>query len=155
LGKFYEGVAEQLELYVRQLAWLNTAPRVDHKVDPEAKAVTRVKKLKVDDGPINLPPNPADFITDWLMEIGPIMGDRPISEQELAAWQSNSGIELDAWEARTIRRLSKAFLSQHHEAEEPECPEPFVSDEAADVEAREQYIDASIEALFAGFKKAD
>lgn len=109
--------------------------------------------MKDTDGPIFWPPNPAEHITDWLMEIGPTMGDRVVTEQELVAWQSNSGIELDAWESRTIRRLSRAYLAQHYAAEEPDCPQPFTSDDEDDVEAHEAYVDAQIDALFAGLQK--
>jgi hypothetical protein len=80
------------------------------------------------------------------------MGDRPISEQELAAWQANSGIELDAWEARTIRRLSKAYLAQRYAAEKPNCPQPYLGTED-DQEAMAQHVDAQIDAVFSGMRR--
>lgn len=78
---------------------------------------------------ILFPPNPADHITDWLREIGPTvsgaMGEAAIGWQDLAAWEHLTGIELDAWEARTIRSLSQEYLAQRHAATEPACPPPY------------------------------
>lgn len=75
------------------------------------------------------PPNPAPHITEWLIEIGPSvagsMGEAPISWGDITAWQQNTGIELDPWEARTIRRLSQVFVSQRYDAEKPDCPAPY------------------------------
>lgn len=75
------------------------------------------------------PPNPAPHITDWLLEIGPAfgtgMGERAIDWQDMRAWQELTGIELEPFEARTIRRLSQVFISARHEAKKPDCPIPY------------------------------
>lgn len=81
-----------------------------------------------------LPYNPAPFITDWLMDVGPTApgGDGPVTYQELEAWSGLTGIELDAWEARTLRRLSRSFVNQRADARDPACIEPRVkADEVA------------------------
>lgn len=100
------------------------------------------------------PPNPAPHITDWLVEIGPTMGDAVVTEQELVAWQLNSGVELDAWEARTIRRLSTAFLAQSDKARKPDCLAPYTGSEEQIV-VRRDGIANRIRAIFAGGRKAD
>lgn len=80
--------------------------------------------MKADDHDIVLPDNPAPHLTDWLLEIGPTAGDGPLAWQDIAAWSSQVGIELDPWEARIVRRLSKTFVNQRSDARKPGCPEP-------------------------------
>lgn len=81
------------------------------------------------------PPNPAPHVIDWFREIGPTtagpMGEAAITWEEMVAWERVTGIELSAWEARTIRRLSQAFIAQRHDAERPDCTPPYsgVSDQ--------------------------
>ncbi len=72
------------------------------------------------------------------------MGEGPIGWADMAAWQSLTGIELDAWEARTIRRLSQAFVAQRHESEKPGCPSPC--EEPA--EAVNDRVTAQFKAMF-------
>ncbi len=57
------------------------------------------------------------------------MGDKAISHQELEAWQRNSGIELDSWQARTLHRLSIDYLVQSHSAKARDCKPPFEAPE--------------------------
>src|SRR5690606_17265417 len=74
---------------------------------------------------ILLPPNPAEYLTDWLWEIGPSVGDRSIGYVDLAAWQEIAGVEMEPWEARTLRRLSGEYLGQSVKARKPGCPPPY------------------------------
>lgn len=53
------------------------------------------------------------------------MGNAPLSHSEIAAWQSNTGIELSAWEARTLRQLSAEYLASAQEAEDEKCKPPW------------------------------
>ena len=91
--------------------------------------MTRLKRMKERGESPRWPPNPAPQITDFLFDIGPTVasdsGERSIEWSDFPAWQAMTGIELDVWEARTIRRLSRAFLAERHAAEKPDCPEPF------------------------------
>jgi hypothetical protein len=77
-----------------------------------------------------LPFNPAPYLTDWLLEIGPSIpaGDRAaaIGFSEMAAWSRLMGVDLSPWEARTLRRLSRAFVNQQSDASNPSCIEPMV-----------------------------
>lgn len=109
--------------------------------------------MKAKGAPIFWPPNPAEHLTDWLFEIGPTTGDKPITWGELRDWQVQTGITLDVWEARTIRRLSQAWLSQCHAAEEPDCPEPYSPLDDDDIEARRDHVDAQLNAFFGGLQK--
>lgn len=87
--------------------------------------------MNADGMAIEMPPNPMPYITEWLMEVGPVcsngMGTGPIGWTDIAAWQDLTGNELDAWEARTLRRLSRDFHDQMHRAKESTCPAPYVA----------------------------
>lgn len=100
--------------------------------------------------PIFYPPNPAEYITDWLFEIGPVaagaMGPVPIGWQDMAAWERLTGNELDPWEARTIRRLSQAYVAQAYEAENLNCPEPRLAEEKQ-AEARREKVTQQFSAM--------
>lgn len=74
------------------------------------------------------PPGPAAHLIGYLFEAGPTspgaMGAHVLGHVDLAAWQANTGIALQAWEAKGLRRLSAEYLSASHDATEPDCP-PF------------------------------
>ena len=53
------------------------------------------------------------------------MGDGPIVFTELHAWQQLSGIDLSAWEARTLRAMSRAYASEAHRATKADCLPPW------------------------------
>lgn len=76
----------------------------------------------------------APHLVSWLFEIGPIaaggMGPTTISNQEIAAWAALTAIELTPLEARTLRALSRAYLSEMNAAEDPSRPEPWQPEEA-------------------------
>jgi len=65
----------------------------------------------------------------YLYELGPTVaagaGEGPITHAEIAAWQANTGIQLDGSEARLLRQLSLAYLSESHKATKPECEAPW------------------------------
>ena len=86
--------------------------------------------MKADGIAIDLPANPAPYLTDWLKEVGPLgstgMGPAPLQWGEIRDWQTLMGIELSAWEARTLHGLSRDFHDQMHKAKEPTCPAPYV-----------------------------
>lgn len=98
-----------------------------------------------------MPPNPAPHIFDWLLDIGPAisgaMGDGPIEWRDMAAWEHHTGIELDPFEARTIRRLSRAYLAQRYDAKKPDCPPPYRVAIDAPVETE---VDRQFKAMMAG-----
>ena len=100
-----------------------------------------------------MPPCDAEFMVAYLFEVGPTvaagMGAGPITHGDIADWQSNTGIELDAWQARTLRRLSLDYLAESHKASKPDCPPPWVHPDevkAAPSRAAED-LRASIRAL--------
>ena len=73
----------------------------------------------------------AGHLVGYLFEVGPVgygaMGPVPLSHSELAAWQVNTGIELAAWEAKALRRLSMDYLAASNAAQAADCP-PFYTE---------------------------
>ena len=76
-----------------------------------------------------MPPCEAYYLIAYLFEIGPSMvngmGESPISQGEIESFQFNTGIELTAWEARNLRRLSMEYISASYKAKKPDCPSPW------------------------------
>lgn len=95
--------------------------------------------MKVDGIDPDFPPLTTPWVVDYLMEIGPFvsagMGPGPIGWRDIAAWQEISGIDLQPWEGRLIRRLSAEYLGMLQDAKKPECPAPYVVKSDAEVEA--------------------
>lgn len=128
-------IEADLTLYVQQSAWLNTIPE-KHK---QPRRVMRGEQLP-----------PLAFgahLIEILFEIGPIKpagmgGAVGIDEADLHAWQCNQGVDLSAWEARTLRKLSREYAHMLSQASEPNCPAPYVSDEYINAEKRKQIADA-------------
>jgi hypothetical protein len=116
------------------MAWLHATPKPDARsrrgkeeaAAPKLSRIAELKRKKIDP---QMPPNPAPHITDWLIEMGLVeaagMGAAPISSCELAAWQGNTCVRLEPWEARLIRKLSKAYLDEGRAAESENCPPPW------------------------------
>jgi len=103
---------------------LNTAPEVDDKGKGQ-EPVTRLEAKKAKGERILLPDMSLPYLTNWFFEIGPITGEGVITWQEMAAWERITGVELDPWEAATLRLLSTHWLNMKHEARKPNCPQPM------------------------------
>ena len=133
MGKFYERVYQELSLYVRQAAWLNATPERAASDRSGGKAVSRLEKLRSnqgDDWEPDMPPLDAGaFLLGVLFEVGPVlsgaMGPAPLSHSELRAWMDNCGVELQPWEARALRRLSIDYLVESNTAEKADAPAPW------------------------------
>jgi hypothetical protein len=67
----------------------------------------------------------AKHVLDYLFEIGLTDGEKPLSHSEIASWQSNTGIELEAYEARFLKRLSEIYLAASHEMKEENAINPW------------------------------
>lgn len=95
------------------MAWLRTAPD-----DGKGKAKRRapIEEFAEKGVEPDMPPCDALYLTEYLLEVGPVMsgamGPIVVTQQEIAKYQSNMGIELLPWEVRAIRRASGAYLDQ-------------------------------------------
>ncbi|UAK26553.1 hypothetical protein K8P63_07025 [Sphingomonas nostoxanthinifaciens] len=88
-----------------------------------------------------MPVNPAPHIINRLIEVGLVeaagMGASPMSWREINDWQRATGVDLSAWEARLLRRLSSEYLAEGRRAESENCPPPW----RAPVTAREREVE--------------
>lgn len=58
----------------------------------------------------------AEYLLGILFEIGLTLGDHPLTHGEIESYQRNIGIKLNAWEIRTIKRLSETYLNESYKA---------------------------------------
>jgi hypothetical protein len=86
----------------------------------------------------------------WLFDAGPhesgAMGRAALSWRGLAVWQRETGISLEPWQKRLLRRLSGEYLHQGDKAEKFDCPPPWQPDEMTP-HSRE-VVSAKIAAVF-------
>ncbi len=138
MGKFSRGVLEELSLYVRQTAWLNTAPERPENDKSKEPPLTRMECMRRDHGdedwhPEMPPIEVGGYLIGYLFEVGPTMaggmGAAPISHQEIESWQHLSGIALRPWESRFLRRLSNDYIVESHRAAKRGTLAPWQSGE--------------------------
>lgn len=87
------------------------------------------------------------YLVELLFEIGPVKpagmaGVTAIDESDVAAWQRNQGLELTAWEARTLRLLSREYAAMLATAVDIHCPPPWVPEKLISDEKREKIAEA-------------
>ncbi|MDD2742324.1 MAG: hypothetical protein PHV02_08625 [Rhodocyclaceae bacterium] len=65
--------------------------------------------------------------------MGPVlsggMGPAPITFSEIESWQRQTGVSLQPWELRLMRRLSFDYITETQKAAAPECPPPWAPDD--------------------------
>jgi hypothetical protein len=117
-------------LYVRHGAWLGAAPDKPESDKSKTPAKTRLQKMKdsVRDEffePDMPPIGDAGYLLTHFWQVGPTLGDSPITNTELRNYQENEGIALSPWECKTLRRLSIDYLNESHRATKDDCQPPF------------------------------
>jgi hypothetical protein len=69
------------------------------------------------------------YLLDYLLEVGPTIAggtsQGPVTNDELAHWQQNSGMHLAPWESQTLLRLSKDYLAEALLAKQRDRPAPW------------------------------
>jgi hypothetical protein len=128
------------------LAWLNTAPIPEKKHSVSVgsiKPMTRLQTMRLDRKDDDYMPDMPEVeghhqMLNYLWDCGPFMsggmGEQPLSHSEIWCWQDNSGIELNAWQARTLRRLSAEYLAQCQASSKPDCPSPIEMTQMTDLD---------------------
>ena len=108
-------------MYARQSAWLNARPEKadgDKSKVPEPSRRERLKKQGIEQP--DMPPCDCLHLAGYLFEIGPMvmagMGDGPLSHADLGAWMRNTGIALNPWECRALRRASIEYCNEASQA---------------------------------------
>lgn len=92
--------------------------------------MTRLQTMQAKDQVPDLPAlGAAGHLAGYLFDCGPVahasMGAAPLGWQEIQAWERVTGIELQTWEARGLRRLSIEYLVSSQAAQDPNCPPPW------------------------------
>lgn len=94
--------------------------------------MSRLQKIRDEGGTPDLPEVSCPYLAEVFFEIGPTlqggMGPAPLTHQEIRAWQENTRVQLTAWEARGLRRLSHAWIAETVRAEDPTAAAPFIAD---------------------------
>lgn len=133
MGGFYRRVGDELNLYVRQLAWLHAAPEPENKAVDAKTVLPRIEQYQAAGKVVSLPPVSAPHLAQYLMEIGPFvstgMGEAPIGWRDIEAWQNLTGTDLEPWEARIVYSLSRAYISQSSKSRKDDCPAPYLTAE--------------------------
>lgn len=80
------------------------------------------------------------YLVDYLWEVGPTepagMGSAKLSPPAIESWQRQTGITLQPWEFRLLRRLSAEYANEQAQASDPKRPPPFAeSSDAARLHA--------------------
>lgn len=64
-----------------------------------------------------------------LFDVGPVvntgMGAVALRSEHLIAWQQETGVRLQLWESRFLRRLSNEYLAESQRAEKLGCEPPW------------------------------
>ncbi len=142
MGKLQGRVSRELTLYVRQMAWLHATPKPPDGSQRAAMKgqtlISRLDQYKRDGITPQMPPVTMPHIIDRLVEIG--MTDAngmTVGWQTLRAWSEMTCVRLSPWEARLLRQLSSAYVSEGRAAESENCPPPWrgeMTDRERDVE---------------------
>lgn len=65
----------------------------------------------------------------YLFECGPVnaggMGPVPLTDRDVLAWRENQGVDLTAWEAGLLIRLSRAYCNGLSEYATATAPPPW------------------------------
>ena len=141
MGKFSRALYEGLSVYVRQAAWLNTPTR-NQKGETQPTRLERMRKARENEhySPEMPPIHPAvRCLVTYLFEVGPVMaggaGPMAITQGELRCWQDNTRIRLTPWQARTLRQLSRDYLTESVTAADSHAFPPWTSETEVAVQA--------------------
>lgn len=140
--------------WARHAAWLNATPQskgAGGKIVREDK--TRLETLSAQGSQqVNMPPlDRLGYVADLASEIG-IARANPVDWSEIEAYDRMTGCGLTPWEAKTIRKMSLAYVDQSIKSIEPHCLPPHYTDNRTEAERRQQ-VDESIRRVFGNRSK--
>ena len=98
--------------------------------DAKPEQLTRAQKIERNGGFPRFPNvGDAEYVITYWHDLGVIeagaMGPVPLSSKEILSWQECTGIDLQTWEFRVLREMSRRYLIQAEESKKPECPPPY------------------------------
>jgi hypothetical protein len=80
-----------------------------------------------------MPPNDAPHLLEYFWDVGPTihgsMGESAVDWPQIESWQRQTGIELQPWQVRLLRRLSGEYLAESQKATKPNYPAPWKPEE--------------------------
>lgn len=93
----------------------------------------------------------------YLLELGPMrdggMGNIAVTWQELKAWSDVTKASLDAWQAKTLKRLSDEYVYQFNVSIDPNCPAPYQNFTASEIpQETHETVDQKLRSIFAKMK---
>lgn len=90
------------------MAWLHACPK--------GEEFSRQKTFEDENHDIEMPDCLAHYILEYLFDIGLTLGDSALNHTEIKSWQQNTGVELQPWESRFLKRLSVIYLGEFKES---------------------------------------
>lgn len=134
MGKFFSGLADELILYTRQIAWWSASQTLKQKVGKEEREIAlpcRAKQAREKGFDLYYPPLSMEvgYLVEYLesfdyVEPG-LHGPLRVSFHELGAWACLNGIDLKPWEVTMLRMMSAEFASELAAADNPQRPPPW------------------------------
>lgn len=117
---------------------------------------TRLQTMEQAGHDIQLPAlGVARHLVAHLLDAGPIVlnanGSAPLSWTDIDAWARITGVRLQTWEARGLRRLSLEYMTCAQRAQEPNCPPPYNQEPEPDKRER---IGSELRSIFSTMKGA-
>lgn len=121
---------------MRHEAWLQAIPDTkDSSGIAEDKKSRREQYKEIDENHnlLQLPEiGSCEYLVKILFDIGPClnlgMGLCALSWTDISSWQECTGVELDAWQANLIRRLSIEYAQEYSAASDPNRPAPYIEE---------------------------
>jgi hypothetical protein len=115
--EFYSELYDELVTFIKFLAWIDAVP--------DESKLSRRDFFEKDGLEIVFPEVRAYYLIEHLFDIGISIGDHSITYSEIEAWQRLSGVELQPFEARFLKKLSEAYLSAAREAADNDAESPW------------------------------
>lgn len=94
------------------MAWLHARPKNEERA--------RQKIFEDEEHEIEMPDCDAQYIIEYLFDLGLSIGEHALTHTEIQSWQQNTGTILEAWESRFLKKLSSIYLSEYKESTDSE-----------------------------------
>jgi len=82
-----------------------------------------IEHYKID--PVTPPVTDGSYLIEYLFEMGPTNGDHALTAGDLVHYQTLTGIEWTPHQARTLLKLSRAYIGEMHAATKHDAPPPW------------------------------
>ncbi len=143
MGRILGGIEQDSELWIRQIAWLQTP--IDPEFKPSKKSESRISSNDQKDFLSQIHP---DAYSSYLISLAQSMGlyknsgfgHEPISWSEMKAWSEITNTKITPWEAKVLMKLSIAFVYQMSISKNSSCISPVVEVDEDELKLRRSNI---------------